>query len=114
MVPLPRDAHQRRGANNDRPSDEPEYVGLPHARREHDKGRPDKQAKNLLYVVRARGACETHQESLGKRRCRESHAREGDEDEAERDNHENRDQAHGFAEALMSCLENIPLAGASY
>ena len=32
---------------------------------------PTQQAKNLLYVVRSRGARETHQESLGNRRFRE-------------------------------------------
>ena len=38
----------------------------------------DQQTKNLFYVVRSRGARETPQESLGHRRFRENHAREGD------------------------------------
>ena len=99
MVPLPWNAHQCCGADEDDPPDEPEHVGLPHCRREHDERRPDQQTKDLLYVVRSRGAREKHQESLGNRRFREDHAREGDQEEAKRDNHERRQQAHGLGAA---------------
>jgi len=108
MVPLPWNTHQGCGANDDGPADEPEHLGLPHGRREHDKRRPDQQATHLLYVVRARGACETHQESLGNRRLREGHARECNEHEAKRDDHESGQQAHGLAGALKSRMSVEP------
>jgi hypothetical protein len=88
MVPPPGNEDQRCRANDDGPPDEPEHVGLPHGRREHDKRRPDEQAKSLFYVVRSRRAREGHEESLGKRRFRENDPRERDEEDTARDNHD--------------------------
>src|SRR5436190_7614912 len=97
MVPLPRNAQQCCGANNDHPPKEPEQVRSPHNRREHDKRCTDQQPKNLLYVVRSRRACKAHQESLGHRRFRESHTGKGDEEDAECYDQDSGHHAHGVA-----------------
>jgi hypothetical protein len=102
MVPLPRNAHQCCGANDDGPPDEPEHLRLPHGRREYDQRGPDQYSRHLLYIVRSRGTRETPQESLGSHWVRECDAREGDEEQAERDHHDGCDQAHGLARALKS------------
>jgi hypothetical protein len=112
VVPLPWNAHQCCGANNDGPADEPEHDGLPHGWREDDKRRPDQQAKNLFDVVRSRGARETYQEALSNHRFRQSHAREDDKEEAKPDNDDSCHLAHELAGALKSRI-TVELSGAA-
>ena len=101
IVPLPRNADQCSGANDDGPPEQPEHPRLPHGRREHDQCRPNKQAKDLLDVVRSRRGRESHQESLGTRWVRKGDAREGDEGETKHDNDDSCDNTHGTREGLI-------------
>jgi len=83
MVPPPRGQEQTHCTNDNKPSSNPEQIGLPHRWRKHDYRSANQQAEDLLCIVRSCRTCEGREEAFSDHRLCKGNAREPDEEEAE-------------------------------